>query len=220
MNFRYKIESEGHNMHAITTKDTPMQIGARQLFEQSMEQRLASKPQYWEWLKPNFSPACRRLTPGPGFLEALVEGNVEFVNTKIDRIDAGGVVTQDGRLHELDALICATGFHASAAPPFRTEGLNGTTLQEQWKDRPTNYLTVATDNFPNHFMMLGPNGGVGEGSLTLMMETTGDYIVKALRKIQKENIKSMQVKSARVRDSTELIDTYFHGTVFLDDYNN
>jgi cation diffusion facilitator CzcD-associated flavoprotein CzcO len=217
LNFRMKIEADANNIHAITLKGTEMQIGAQALFEQGMRDRLAKKPEYMELLKPTFAPGCRRLTPGAGFLEAMVEDNVDYVKDHIERIQPEGVVTKDGKLHELDVLICATGFYTSSAPPFPIVGVDGKTLQDHWHERATNYLSLATDNFPNHFMMLGPNGAIGEGSLTMMIESTGDYICKAIRKLQKDNLKSMVVKRARVRDFLSYVDSYFRGTVYMDD---
>jgi NADH:ubiquinone oxidoreductase subunit D len=74
---------------------------------------------------------------------------------------------------------------------------------------------MAIDGFLNFFMMLGPNAAIGSGSLTMMIEMEGDYIVKCLRKMQKEDIRRMEVKAARVRDFSQLIDTYFKRTVYL-----
>lgn len=218
--FRMKVESDANNIHALTLKGTEMQIKAQQAFDEGMQSRLKKKPEYYDWLKPDFAPGCRRLTPGPGFLEALVEDNVSFIRDKISHITEKGIVTEDGKLHEIDVLVCATGFYASAAPPFKVSGLDGHTMQEHWHDRATNYLSLTTDGFPNHFFMLGPNGAIGEGSLTMMIESTGDYLVKAIRKIQKENIKSMVIKPARVRDFTRYCDAYFEGTVYKDDCNS
>lgn len=112
--------------------------------------------------------------------------------------------------------MCATGFYASAAPPFEIIGTKGKTLKQHWHERAYNYLSLATDSFPNHFLMLGPNGAAGEGSLTMMIESTGDYIIKAIRKLQKENIRCMSIKSARVQDFTQYCDTYFERTVYKD----
>ena len=152
-----------------------------------------------------------------GFLEALVEDNVSFVRDRISKITPKGVVTEDGTEHEIDVLVCATGFYASTAPPFPVTGLNKRTLQDHWADRATNYLSLATDNFPNYFLMLGPNGAIGEGSLTMMIESTGDYIFKSIRKLQKENIKSMTIKPARVKDFLQYVDHYFAGTVYSEE---
>lgn len=220
LDFRLMIEAEGNNIHAVTLKGTPMQMGAQKEFEQGMKARLQKKPHLFDWLKPNFAPGCRRLTPGPGFLEAISEDNVNFIRDRISRITPKGVETEDGKLHEIDVLVCATGFYASAAPPFRTAGLNGHTLQEHWHTRATNYLSLTTDQFPNHFFMLGPNGAIGEGSLTMMIESCGDYILKAIRKVQKDNIKSINIKPERVKDFTKYCDAYFRNTVFMDDCNS
>lgn len=81
-----------------------MQIAGQAFFEQIMEERLAAKPHLYEWLKPTFAPGCKRLTPGPGFLEALVQDNVSFIREKIVKIESKGLVTEDNQLHEVDAL--------------------------------------------------------------------------------------------------------------------
>jgi hypothetical protein len=215
--FRTKIETRGNEVHALTIKGTEMQKNARLHFERTMKERLRKKPEHYEWLKPSFAPGCRRLTPGPGFLEALVEDNVDFVRDPILRIEPKGVVTADGKLHEIDVLACATGFHTAAPPPFPVTGRNGTPLSTHWADRASTYLSLATDAFPNLYIMLGPNAAIGTGSLTMMIESTGDFIVKCIRKQQKENIKSMAVKQQRVQDFTRHVDAYFKDTVFSDD---
>ncbi|KAK4506876.1 hypothetical protein PRZ48_000609 [Zasmidium cellare] len=215
--FRMKIESDANNIHAFTLKGTEMQKTAEKSFDKGMRERLAKKPEYYDWLKPSFAPGCRRLTPGPGFLEALVEENVSFIRDKITRITPTGIVTSDGTSHDIDVLVCATGFHASAAPPFPILGQNSTPLTTHWSTRPTTYLSLATHSFPNHFLMLGPNAAIGEGSLTMMIESTGLYILRCIRKIQRENLKSMVVKAARVRDFMRFCDSYFEGTVYMDE---
>ncbi|GAM84391.1 hypothetical protein ANO11243_023850 [Dothideomycetidae sp. 11243] len=217
LNFRRKIEEDGNAAHHVTIRGTEMQKAAMPYFEKSMKQRLARRPDIYDKLKPGFFPGCRRLTPGPGFLEALVEDNVSYVDTPIQRIEPKGIVTSDGKLHEIDALVCATGFHVSSAPPFPVTGLSSLPLSKHWSTRASTYLSLATDSFPNMFIMLGPNAAIGSGSLTLMIESTGDYIVKCIRKLQKENIKSMAVKPRRVHDFLAYADAYFATTVFTDD---
>lgn len=217
--FRLTIEEDGNSIHGVTIKGTSMQIESQQEFEEHMHEKLAKRPDIFEALLPNFAPGCRRLTPGIGYLEALVEDNVDFVKQGITNIEPTGVRTADGKLHEVDVLVCATGFHSSAPPPFPVEGLHGKTLKQKWTDeeRATNYLSLAVDEFPNHFMMLGPNAAIGSGSLTMMIESVGDYIVKCIRKIQKDDIKSMTVSPKRVNDFIEYCDSYFKQTVVMDD---
>ena len=69
-------------------------------------------------------------------------------------------MTADGALHEIDVLVCATGFDAVDGNYVRVniQGRDGESLKEHWRDGPTSYLGMATSGFPNLFMILGPNG--------------------------------------------------------------
>jgi len=215
--FRMSIEEDGNGIHAVTMKGTPLQVGAKDVFHEHMKKRLASKPEIFEALLPSFSPGCRRLTPGPGYLEALTQPNVSFITSPITHISASAIHTADGTTHEIDTLVCATGFKTGAPPPFSLTGASNLALSDKWKDRPTTYMSHSIAGFPNMFTMLGPNSAIGSGSLTKMIETVGDYIVKCVRKIQKDNIASMSVHPLREADFTEYCDAYFQGTVFAEE---
>lgn len=186
-------------------------------FTTLMKARLAKRPELAEFLIPNFAPGCRRLTPGPGFLEALTEDNVQPITTPISKVNASGVVLEDGTEIELDVLVCATGFDAAGAPLYPVIGSQGLSLQDRYHDYPEAYLGMAVDGFPNFFLMLGANSGVAAGSLTKIIETQGDYIIKCIRKLQKEDIGSMEISSRAVRDWISHLNAYFQRTVFLDD---
>lgn len=215
--FRLSVEEDGNGVHAVTMIGTPLQVGAKDMFHSHMKERLAKKPEIFEQLIPSFSPGCRRLTPGPGYLEALVQDNVAFITSPISHISESAIHTQDGNAHPIDALVCATGFKSSVAPPFPITGLNNLSLADRWSSRATTYLSHSVSSFPNLFTMLGPNSAIGSGSLTKMIETVGDYIIRSVRKIQKENIASMVVKQAREDDFIEYCDAYFKGTVFSEE---
>ena len=220
LDFRATIEKESNSVHALTLKGSQMQDFVRQDFEELMKTRLSKKPEILQSLLPSFSVGCRRLTPGPGYLEALVEDNVDFVNTPIRKCLQNGLELADGTTIELDVLVCATGFQASAPPPFDVVGKNGQTIAQKFNPFPQTYLSMVTDGFPNYFMMLGPNAAIGTGSLTMMMEMEGDYIVKCIRKMQKEDIRSMDVKPRMVKDFSQIIESYFKRTVYLDGCNS
>jgi hypothetical protein len=185
-----------------------------------MRERLKKKPEIADFILPSFAVGCRRLTPGPGYLEALVEDNVDFVSDQISEIVSEGVILETGRKVEIDALVCATGFNASSPPPFEVYGKNGKSLQERFTPHRETYLTMTVDGFPNFFMMLGPNSAIGSGSLTMMIETEGDYIVKCIRKLQKEDYISMMPKPERVKDFMDYTNEYFKNTVYMDECNS
>ena len=182
-----------------------------------MKQKLAKKPEITEALIPSFNVGCRRLTPGPGYLEALVEDNVNFITEPISEITPRGITLESGKKVDIDVLVCATGFNVSSPPPFHVEGKNGITLQKKFQPHAETYLAVAVDGFPNFFMMFGPNSAIGSGSLTMMFETEGDYITKCIRKLQKEDYVTMMPKPERVADFSEYVAEYFKKTVYLDE---
>jgi hypothetical protein len=185
-----------------------------------MRERLKKKPEIADFIMPSFAVGCRRLTPGPGYLEALVEDNVDFVSDPIFEIVPEGVILETGRKFEIDALVCATGFNASSPPPFEVYGKNGKSLKERFTPHRDTYLTMTVDGFPNFFMMLGPNSAIGSGSLTMMIETEGDYIIKCIRKLQKEDYISMMPRPERVKDFMDYTNEYFKNTVYMDECNS
>lgn len=89
-----------------------------------MQKKLAAKPHIAKAFIPNFAVGCRRLTPGPGYLEALVEPNVDFISTGIKRITETGIETVDGQHREYDTIVCATGCVHSFSRA-RVAGLHG-----------------------------------------------------------------------------------------------
>lgn len=218
--FRKTIEEDGNTVHAISFRNSGMQRTAVEIFRAAMKARLAPKPEIAEFLIPSFAIGCRRTTPGPGYLEALVESNVDFITDPIAEVSPLGVILQSGREVELDCLVCATGFNASRPPPFAVHGKNGSSLEDRFNPFPVAYLSLAVDGFPNFFMMLGPNSAIGSGSLTMILETEGDYIIKCIRKLQKEDYASMCVKPDRVVDWAEFCHTYFQKTVYTDKCNS
>ncbi|KAL2061107.1 hypothetical protein VTL71DRAFT_7380 [Oculimacula yallundae] len=216
LQFRKEIEIQGSMFHSATLIESTMQKEARQMFQSMMETRLSKKPEIAEKLIPSFAVGCRRLTPGPGYLEALSEDNVDFITDEIDSINEQGIRLASGKEISLDVLVCATGFSVSSSSIFAT-GRNGATLATKTPPYVKTYLGITSQDFPNYFTMLGPNSGVGSGSLTAIIEAQGDYIVKCIRKLQKEDYATLVPKKSSVEDFSEYVGEYFKRTVFMDE---
>jgi cation diffusion facilitator CzcD-associated flavoprotein CzcO len=128
-------------------------------------------------LTPDYQPMCKRLVVSSEFYAAMQRPNVALVTDPIDHVEARGIVTSDGELHEVDVIALATGFDAHAfLRPTQLIGRDGITLDEAWRDGPRAHLTVALPGFPNFFMMLGPHSPVGNYSLTAIAETQAAHI--------------------------------------------
>lgn len=106
---------------------------------------------------------ARRPLCDAGYYQQFNRENVDIVSlhdTPIDCITPKGVKTSDGVEHELDVLIFATGFDAVDGNYTRLaiQGVGGKTLKDHWTHGPTSYLGITVADFPNMFMILGPNG--------------------------------------------------------------
>ena len=135
-------------------------------------------PELKKKLQPTYKAACKRLVVSHNFYDAVQRPNVDVVTTDIERIERNGVLA-GADMHELDVLVLATGFHVDAfMRPMNITGRNGVVLDEVWKDWPSAYLSIAVPDFPNFFMLNGPNSPVGNFSLIQTAEMQFDYVLK------------------------------------------
>ena len=133
-------------------------------------------PDLRERLRPDYQPACKRLIMSGDYYQAIQKPNAGVVTEGIEGVVPEGVRTKDGELHELDVLVLATGFQADAfMRPMDIVGRGGVTLADAWDPRPNAYLSVSIPEFPNLFMLNGPNGPVGNFSLIEVAELQMAY---------------------------------------------
>ncbi|RYC80541.1 putative sterigmatocystin biosynthesis monooxygenase stcW [Fusarium oxysporum f. sp. narcissi] len=192
---RRKIEHSFNQFFYALLVGTEQQKAVAISFKKMMETRLNNNPELCAQLIPEFKVGCRRLTPGEGYLEALQAHNVDIEYAPIERFTEKGIKTTKGE-YEFDIIVCATGFDVSFVPHWELVGKRGVTLNNQWKDEPTAYMSTCAPNMPNYFMFNGPNCPVGHGSLLACMEWTAEYILKWCKKIASEDIKSVTVNEA------------------------
>jgi cation diffusion facilitator CzcD-associated flavoprotein CzcO len=132
-----------------------------------------------EKLRPDYTPACKRLVVSHNFYDSIQLPQAELVTEGIEKIEARGIRTTDGKLHELDVLVCATGFHVDAfVRPMIVKGPAGLLLDDVWADRPSAYMSVGVPGFPNFFMINGPNSPVGNFSLIRTAEMQFAYLMQ------------------------------------------
>ena len=104
------------------------------------------------------------------------------------------------------SLTRKSGYDTTWQLPFKIIGRNGVDLNEKWERYPTSYLSMCVDEFPNMFMALGPNSIIGAGLLMPILEFSVGYAVQAAAKMQRERLKSMEVKADAVRDFDQYIE--------------
>jgi cation diffusion facilitator CzcD-associated flavoprotein CzcO len=143
--------------------------------------RQVSDPDLRAKLTPDYPAGCKRGLMASNYYPALTQPNVDVVVDGIAEITAEGVRTDDGVLHEVDVIVFCTGFAATEfLAPVRIAGLGGKDLHEFWSGGAHAYLGIAVPNFPNLFLMYGPNTNVGSGSIIYMQEAEARYIRQAV----------------------------------------
>lgn len=162
--YRKKQEEATNSVFPMFLANSAMQREMSERLVNAMNYKLAGvETSLAEKLVPKYGVGCRRITPGVGYLEGLSKENVEVVYGNIERITETGCVSSDGTEHELDALICATGFDTTYMPRFGVKGEIGRSMKEEWSKEAKAYLGIGVAGFPNYFLIIGPNSPIGNG---------------------------------------------------------
>lgn len=132
-------------------------------------------------LTPDYAPGCKRLLVSDDFYPALGRPNVHLETAGIARLVPAGIETADGRLHEVDTVIWATGFEVAAdLTRFSVTGRGGHTLQDAWSRIVAAHRSLTVPGFPNLFLLFGPNSGLGHSSIIFMVERQVEYVMQCL----------------------------------------
>ncbi len=163
---------------AVIDADAPRLKELTKICSEFLENSI-SDPELREKLRPDYRVGCKRLVMSNDFYKAVQKPNANVVTEKIDSIEANGIRTADGNLHEIDVLILATGFKVDAfTRPMKVVGRGGVDLDHVWNKRPSAYLSISVPEFPNFFMLNGPNGPVGNINLIQVAEFELEYILQ------------------------------------------
>jgi cation diffusion facilitator CzcD-associated flavoprotein CzcO len=138
-------------------------------------------PELRRRLTPDYRATCKRLVISGDFYDAIQKPAAELVDSGIERIEERGIRTRDGKLHELDCIVLATGFNAHQfMRPMQVKGRDGIGLEDVWKRNTPAYRSVSMPGFPNFFMLIGPNSPVGNFSLIEVAELQFNFIMQLI----------------------------------------
>ncbi len=146
---------------------------------------------------PNFPPYGKRMLRDNNWYQMLKRSNVELVTDSVSHVTENAIVMKDGTRHAVDAIVFATGFQASRMLwPIDIRGRHGLSLRQVWgDDNPRAYKGMTVPQFPNLFIMYGPNTNPGPGGSTIFyFECQIRYIMEALRTMVEKNLASVEVK--------------------------
>jgi cation diffusion facilitator CzcD-associated flavoprotein CzcO len=143
--------------------------------------RQVADPQLRAKLTPSYRLGCKRVLGSDAWYPAVTQDNVDVLTAAIARVTPDGVLDAEGVHHPADTIIFATGFHVSDVPvSHRIRGRAGELLADRWQGSPKAHLGMSVNGYPNLFMLLGPNTGLGHNSVLLMIEAQIAYLRRAL----------------------------------------
>ncbi|WP_461331318.1 flavin-containing monooxygenase [Bradyrhizobium elkanii] len=157
---------------------------------------LKDRPDLIEKCMPTYPPYGKRILLDNNWFKTLTKPNVELVTDKIDHFAADGIVTADGTSRQHDVIVISTGFKVSEmAARLNITGRDGKNLKQAWRDdNPTAYLGLTVPDFPNLFLMLGPNSGPAHGgSVIFQSECQSRYISACLVEMIENDIAAIDV---------------------------
>ena len=148
-------------------------------------------------LTPHYRFGCKRVLISNDYYPAMQRPNVEVVTEHIAGITPKGIRLADGTEREVDAIICGTGFRVSEyLSSIRIIGRHGVELNESWRTSLRNYLGITVSGFPNLFLLMGPNTGLGHNSMIFMIEAQARYATQAIAALRERNLTFIDVRPA------------------------
>ncbi|MGO4383719.1 flavin-containing monooxygenase [Specibacter sp. RAF43] len=179
--------------------------------------QLADRPDLAEKCLPSYPPYGKRPLLDHGWYASMKRPNVELVDEGVASINGNTVITTSGRSIETDVLVLATGFQTlNVLGTLEVRGRSGATLREAWgEDDARAYLGMTVPDFPNFFILFGPNTSAGHGgSHVLSAEMQVRYILQVIEQMDAEGLTSVECRDDVYDDYNEKVDAALSRTVW------
>ncbi|HEX3809790.1 MAG TPA: NAD(P)/FAD-dependent oxidoreductase [Rhizomicrobium sp.] len=188
---------------------SPINEMLRGMLIEKIKEQAPNRPDLIEKVTPDYPFGTKRSVRDNGvYIAALARPNVELITDGIKEITPAGIVTADGKTHEIDVIIYGTGFRASDfLRTYKIIGRDGVELHERWKGDARAYLGMTVPGFPNFFTIYGPNTNiVVNGSIIFFSEASVRYIVNCLKLLAEQGANTMEVRADVHDDFNKRVD--------------
>ncbi|HZC73308.1 MAG TPA: NAD(P)/FAD-dependent oxidoreductase [Jatrophihabitans sp.] len=165
-------------------------IAQRNIAKAIGDRRLRSR------VTPDWQLGCKRILISNDWYPMLAREDVDLVTDGIAEVRPNAIVSTDGTVREVDAIVLATGFHVTDSPTYASiVGSDGRTLAEVWDEQGQQaYKGAAVAGFPNLLFVVGPNCGLGHSSMVYMIESHLNYLSSALTTMDRLGIATFEVR--------------------------
>jgi cation diffusion facilitator CzcD-associated flavoprotein CzcO len=195
----------------------PKLMGMGQKASAAYKEREIADPDLRLKLNPFYTLGCKRMLISDDFYATMTRPNVELVTDEIREVRPGGIVADDRVERPCDVIVFATGFDAfNTTAELAIKGRGGRSLAEDWADGPEAYRGVVVSGYPNLFMLVGPNSGLGHNSIVFMIEAQVHYIMKCLEWLARGRLATVEVRPEVQAAWNEKLGQRFRRTVWQD----
>ena len=178
-------------------------------------------PKLREILKPDYPVGCKRVVISDDYLPALQRENVTVEVSGIEKMTKTGIQAKDGQVHAFDSIVYGTGFASTDfLAPLDVSGTQGVDLNTAWKEGAEAYLGITMPNFPNFFMLYGPNTNLGHNSIIFMIECQVNYVLSCLDKLDQHKATSMALKPEAMAEFADFLKARIATSVFVKECNS
>lgn len=167
-------------------------------------------------LTPNYQIGCKRALKADDYFPVFLQDNVTLETSALDRVEGGSAIAASGKSYDLDILVFATGFEAPQPPAARAiHGRDNINLAQNWAKGMRAHDSTAVPGFPNMFMVLGPNTGLGHHTMVFMIEAQVEYILGALGHAKQNKFAVIEARPEAEAAYLEGIEARSAGTVWV-----
>ncbi|MFI5299494.1 MAG: flavin-containing monooxygenase [Polyangiales bacterium] len=154
-------------------------------------------PALREKLTPKYRLGCKRALLSDEYYQAVTRPNVDVITDGLRELRARSIVDAQGREREVDAIVYATGFRVNEyMHGLKVRGVGGRGLEKDWSEGASAYLGITVAGYPNLFLLMGPNTGLGHNSMVFMIESQVAYVIDAIKTLIARGLRVLDVQRA------------------------
>lgn len=160
-----------------------------------IDEQFADQPELRKAVTPSYPYPGKRPVFHSDYYATLRRENVQLIASPVSQFTATGIVDGESQHHPVDVVILATGFTASNyLPRLEIRGRNGREIHEVWAGEPQAFLGITVPDFPNLYILYGPNTNGGE--IISVLERGAEFAVRAVKTMIRRQVTAIEVRKA------------------------